>query len=322
MRGDASRGARLHDRRSSRTADDDAWSSPSDRHRRVLVWPFSQTDRRRRPVLPKGRGLNAARFDSTGERIVYVDTKGVVVVHDLRSGNDVTARRRPRHRVRRPAQRRRQASSRVAARGRGAGLAPRPPEPARARAQGPPRRRELGRLQPTTAGSSPPGWIARRASGGRAGRPTVVLRGHDDEVTTPIFTDDGARVLSSSIDGTVRLWDAAERRRARRTAVRRRRALRRRAEPRRQDRHARRGRGHPCLRVRGLRQPRRGPRRSRARASRGRSPPRSGSGSRPPRLSPQRVAPPQHPGVSTSHSSPVARENVPPVSDAEKSAAP
>jgi WD40 repeat protein len=35
----------------------------------------------------------------------------------------------------------------------------------------------------------------------------VVLRGHEDEVTTAIFTADGRRVLSSSIDGTVRLWD-------------------------------------------------------------------------------------------------------------------
>ena len=43
---------------------------------------------------------------------------------------------------------------------------------------------------------------------GPRGSPTVVLRGHDDEVTTAIFTDDGTQVLSSSIDGTVRLWDA------------------------------------------------------------------------------------------------------------------
>jgi WD40 repeat protein len=40
--------------------------------------------------------------------------------------------------------------------------------------------------------------------GGRA----VVMRGHEDEVMTVVFTADGGKVLSSSADGTLRLWDA------------------------------------------------------------------------------------------------------------------
>ena len=34
------------------------------------------------------------------------------------------------------------------------------------------------------------------------------MRGHEDEVTTAVFTRDGSQVLSSSADGTLRLWDA------------------------------------------------------------------------------------------------------------------
>ena len=41
----------------------------------------------------------------------------------------------------------------------------------------------------------------------RGGAP-LVLRGHEDEITTAVFTSDGARVLTSSQDSTLRLWDA------------------------------------------------------------------------------------------------------------------
>jgi WD40 repeat protein len=40
------------------------------------------------------------------------------------------------------------------------------------------------------------------------GSPAALMRGHEDEVTTVVFTDDGTQVLSSSQDGDLRLWDA------------------------------------------------------------------------------------------------------------------
>jgi WD40 repeat protein len=42
------------------------------------------------------------------------------------------------------------------------------------------------------------------------GRQVLVLRGHEDEVTTALFTADGRRVLTSSQDGTLRLFDARD----------------------------------------------------------------------------------------------------------------
>ena len=39
------------------------------------------------------------------------------------------------------------------------------------------------------------------------GRP-VVLQGHSDEATSVVFTADGAKLLSASFDGTLRLWDS------------------------------------------------------------------------------------------------------------------
>jgi WD40 repeat protein len=41
-----------------------------------------------------------------------------------------------------------------------------------------------------------------------SGRQLALLQGHDDEVSTVIFTADGSRILTASNDGTLRLWDA------------------------------------------------------------------------------------------------------------------
>jgi WD40 repeat protein len=43
---------------------------------------------------------------------------------------------------------------------------------------------------------------------GTDGRPAVVMRGHEDEVMTAVFTRDGSQVVSAGSDGALRLWDA------------------------------------------------------------------------------------------------------------------
>ena len=41
-------------------------------------------------TFPKGSGINVARFDSTGRRIVYADYKnGAIAVKDLQTGRTV-----------------------------------------------------------------------------------------------------------------------------------------------------------------------------------------------------------------------------------------
>jgi WD40 repeat protein len=42
-----------------------------------------------------------------------------------------------------------------------------------------------------------------------SGGPLVTLEGHQKELTTAVFSPDGARVLTASWDQTARLWEAA-----------------------------------------------------------------------------------------------------------------
>ena len=183
--------------------DPDAAGKPS----RVLVWPFSETRPEVVAVLP-GAGLNVGRFDLTGERIVYVDTKGAVVVHDLRSGDEVVLRRAPKGLIY-DAQLSADGARVIAVTEKGHAVVWRLDRPSR-----PERVSKWHDAEINSVDISPDGRIVTagadrtvRVGDLRGGQP-VVLQGHDDAVTTAIFTDGGARVLSSSSDGTVRLWDA------------------------------------------------------------------------------------------------------------------
>lgn len=49
---------------------------------------------------------------------------------------------------------------------------------------------------------------APRVWDARTGRASVVLRGHGDSVRTAVFAPGSVRVMTSSDDGTVRVWDA------------------------------------------------------------------------------------------------------------------
>ena len=157
--------------------------------------------------LPKGSGLNVARFDPAGRRIAYADTKGAITVLDPRSGRSVSLRGAPKDVW----------EVRVSPDGKHVVAGPesgkllmwRLDRPAR------PERVLTGHRGHITAlDYSRDGRIVSAAADrtirvwSPGGDPLAVLRGPTDEITGAVFTRDGTGVLSSSADGTVRLWDA------------------------------------------------------------------------------------------------------------------
>ena len=183
-------------------SDPDKAGEPS----RVLVWRFSQAKPEVITVLPKV-GLNVARLDSTGQRVLYVDIKGVIVVHDRQSGDDIVLRGAPKTVY----------DARLSPDGKRAAAVTERGETLVWRLDSPERPERVLKGhdgEVNSVGYSRDGRIVTAGADrtvrvwGPPGTRPVVLQGHDDAVTTAIFTRDGAHVLSSSDDGTVRLWDA------------------------------------------------------------------------------------------------------------------
>jgi WD40 repeat protein/DNA-binding SARP family transcriptional activator/energy-coupling factor transporter ATP-binding protein EcfA2 len=179
----------------------------SDAGSRVLVWPISANTAQVAAQLPKGRGMNVALFDDSGRRIVYADTGRTVAVHDLRSGREIRLGgvREPIWDVHFSPDGRRVA----AATERGTLMVWRLDRPSRPERVFTGHRGHInvldyganGRIATAGADRTVRVWNPRT-------RASVVLRGHTDEVTSAIFTNDGAHVLSTSDDSTLRLWDA------------------------------------------------------------------------------------------------------------------
>ena len=217
---------------------------------RARLWPISAKSARVAVRLPAGRAVWSVDFDGTGDRIVYVDNKGAVVVRELASGREVQLKGAPE-----------QVSGAVfSADGRyvlGATdsdpIVWRVDQPSQPLSElkghrGPVNEMAIGHDDKMlTAGSDDTVrmWTP-------SGEELVVMRGNEDELTTAIFTTDGTQVLSS---GRTAASASSTRHSgsARGTAVQRA-ALRCRAAPRRHGRDAGHRGDHPRLRMRFLRQ--------------------------------------------------------------------
>jgi WD40 repeat protein/DNA-binding SARP family transcriptional activator len=176
----------------------------------VFTWPLSAKGEKVVAKLPKGSGINVARFDSTGRRVVYADYIGrTIAVQDLQSGRVIRLGGAPKVIE----------DVRVSPDGQHVAAAtaigklyiwsldhPNAPERVLPGHRGPifsvvygPRRWD----RVVTAGTDRTVRVWNPAK-----RTQVILRGHQDEVNDAVFTSDGSQVLSASADGTLRLWDA------------------------------------------------------------------------------------------------------------------
>jgi WD40 repeat protein/DNA-binding SARP family transcriptional activator len=173
---------------------------------RVRLWPVSAPSAEVAARLPEGRRVVFARFDPTGNRIVYTDDRGRVAIRDLRSGREVTLGGTPKLVW----------AAEWGSDGKHIFVVPdndvlvwdidHPARPQFALKghDGSVHAMDFsrdGRI--LTAGEDRTAriWDER-------GKQLVVMRGHEDELTNALFTADGSQVLSSSQDGSIRLFDA------------------------------------------------------------------------------------------------------------------
>jgi WD40 repeat protein len=179
---------------------------PSYEGARVRLWPISQNSAETIVGPLKNRKIQHASFDSRGERIVYVDSRGKIVVRELATGREMTLGGTPKTVY----------GAWFSPDGKRVAAIPdrdilvwrldRPERPERVLRghRGPVNELDFssdGRIVTAGADRTVRVWTLD-------GRPPIVMRGHEDEVSTALFTADGRQVLSSGADGTLRLFDS------------------------------------------------------------------------------------------------------------------
>jgi WD40 repeat protein/DNA-binding SARP family transcriptional activator len=172
----------------------------------VRLWPISQKSAEVVVHRPK-TNIFSAEFDATGNRIVYVDATGRLVVRDLASGREVRLGGGPKTVYGAEFT---PDGKRVVAIPESGGVRvwridrPARPEHVLKGHRGKVNELDIsddGRIATSGADRTVRVWDT-------AGRQAAVMRGNQDEVMTAVFTPDGSQVMSAGADGTLRLWDA------------------------------------------------------------------------------------------------------------------